>query len=377
MAAPAITHTKVATLPDQPGVEVNKAEWNGPHALANFTAVSKLLGSGSAAATPDEITLGAGLTMTGTTLEATASATPALSSITAATGAATIASGNNTGIVWNWANTADSTICFDIGETTAATNGTATTNIDNQVLLKVETASGSTQSPFQIFRAGGYVFGVRSSTGQVLFAGGSAGTPPIASVSNNANTTGLFFAANVLGISVTAVENTRFAAGIVQSSKGSADAVAFSYNFRKSRGTVAAPTVITTGDDLSTIKGFGYLGATNTYTEACRITFDSIGTISDSTSGIGGVIRFNTANQGTVGVVEAMTVWNSGDVTIGLPTPATTATIGFPQIPTMSGTPTGVPTVITGFNPMVYDTTGKKIWVYDYGSAAWKGVAVV
>lgn len=49
---------------------------------------------------------------------------------------------------------------------------------------------------------------------------------------------------------------------------------------------------------------------------------------------------------------------------------ATTATDGFLYIPTCAGTPTGVPTAFTGGIPLVYDTTGHKLWIYDGG---WKG----
>lgn len=54
--------------------------------------------------------------------------------------------------------------------------------------------------------------------------------------------------------------------------------------------------------------------------------------------------------------------------------PATTATDGFPYIPVMAGTPTGVPTAKTGYVPIVFDSTGLKLWVYIGGS--WKGVVV-
>ena len=94
-------------------------------------------------------------------------------------------------------------------------------------------------------------------------------------------------------------ETARFSANVFQPSMGSANATAYAINARKSRGSVASPTVITTGDDLLTISGYGYVGATNTYREAARITFDSTGTISDATNGIGGIIRFSTQLQGT------------------------------------------------------------------------------
>jgi len=53
---------------------------------------------------------------------------------------------------------------------------------------------------------------------------------------------------------------------------------------------------------------------------------------------------------------------------------ATTTTDGFPYLPTCAGTPTGVPTAYTGYVPMIFDTTGVKLWIYTGG--AWKGVVV-
>jgi hypothetical protein len=66
--------------------------------------------------------------------------TVALSSVAAATGAATIASGNNHSIIWNWALTTNSINAFTFGETTAATNGTAS----GQAILGVDTLASST-----------------------------------------------------------------------------------------------------------------------------------------------------------------------------------------------------------------------------------------
>lgn len=53
---------------------------------------------------------------------------------------------------------------------------------------------------------------------------------------------------------------------------------------------------------------------------------------------------------------------------------ALTATDGFRFLPTCAGTPTGVPTGLAGMVPLVFDTTGVKIWIYTGG--AWKGVVV-
>lgn len=271
-----------------------------------------------------------------------------LNGITAATGAVTIASGNNTGIVWNWANTTNSTIAFTLGETTAATNGTSTSGVPNQVLFKLSTLALSTQSPLSIYARGTFVFGIAPSganiivgdsvriscptaltsgvelsgtttsffsagfaaiqivgggTTQCVYRAGTAASPIITETNQN---TGLFFDTSVIGMAVTGIENSRFAAGLFQASKAAADAVSYAINLRKARGTVASPTVITTGDDLATISGYGYVGGTNTYQEACRIAFDSTGTISDSATGIGGIIRFLHAIVGAEPAEVAM-----------------------------------------------------------------------
>ena len=84
----------------------------------------------------------------------------------------------------------------------------------------------------------------------------------------------------------------------LQPFKGSADDVGYAFSAKKSRGSIASPTVITTGDDLLSISGYGYVGATNTYVEAARILLDSTGTISDAANGIGGIIRFSARVAG-------------------------------------------------------------------------------
>jgi len=51
---------------------------------------------------------------------------------------------------------------------------------------------------------------------------------------------------------------------------------------------------------------------------------------------------------------------------------ANAATSGFLYLPTVAGTPTGVPTAVTGKVAVVYDTTANKLWVYN---GAWKSAA--
>ena len=288
-----------------------------------------------------------------------------LNGITAATGAVTIASGNNTGIVWNWANSSNTTVAFSLGETTAATNGTSTSGVPNQVGLKLSTLAASTMSPLSVYSRAAHVFSVSPTTAQILAANGSSSAPTYAFAANatngmyktgsglgftsnglhleltgssivfyqglistngtstspaivdaTANSSGFFFDSGTVGVSITSGANTTWSAGVMQTFKASADAVSYAINSRKARGSANAPTVITTGDDLLTMSGFGYVGATNTYQEACRITFDSTGTISDSATGIGGIIRFLTATVGAE-PVQGGSIQNGSFVTVG------------------------------------------------------------
>ena len=70
--------------------------------------------------------------------------------------------------------------------------------------------------------------------------------------------------------------------------------------FRKSRGTVAVPTVITAGDDLGSINVYGYSGAGG-YVQAAAIEFDSIATV--ATTRVPGVIRLRTATDAAPSVL--------------------------------------------------------------------------
>lgn len=288
----------------------------------------------------------------------------ALNELSAATGANTLASGNFHSQIWNWALSANSVNAFAFGETTAATGGTSTSGVPNQAILKLATLAASTASPLTVYSRGTHVFSVSPSAAQIITNDGAVGTPAITGA--NDQTSGIYFSGSTvliarggvkiaqfnnsanLGLDAVAgmmtatfrdrtsnaygfdlntslvaiansVETTRWLQGVQQNSKGSADAVGYALNFRKSRGTVASPTVITTGDTLMTISGYGYLGATNTYRETARIQFDSAGTISDATTGIGSVITLYGKTQGTdVTPAAAMTIAGGSTATLQL-----------------------------------------------------------
>jgi len=106
-----------------------------------------------------------------------------------------------------------------------------------------------------------------------------------------------------------------------------------------------------------------------TATPGGAITFERTGSHSQ------GKLHLKT-KQGTGAsdsCITALTLEETGSVTVGTAAIATTATDGFFYIPTCAGTPTGTPTALTGRAPMVYDSTGNKFWMYDGG---WIGVAL-
>ena len=77
--------------------------------------------------------------------------------------------------------------------------------------------------------------------------------------------------------------------------------------------------------------------------------------------------------------VEGVQVWvndsNIAYIYSGSDWTVKEAIVGFAFIPSFAGTPSGAPaTIPTGTVPMVFDTTGNKIWVYTSG--VWKGVVV-
>lgn len=257
----------------------------------------------------------------------------ALSEVSAATGAVTIASGNNTGIVWNWANTSDSTICHTVGETSAATNGTSTSGIPNQVLLKLITVAASTQSPLSVYSRAAHVFSVSPTTRQILGTAGTKAAPTYSFVDDPGG--GIFYQTGAIGFSLAGTDNFNIITNpncVILDSGGSANSAGISFSdtiarfgsrntaneggvfdvgnaaattkgfvlrFTKARGTPAVPTVITTGDVLGNLSASGYLGVTNAFREAAKISFTSAGTISDATTGIGSIVTISGTTQGT------------------------------------------------------------------------------
>ena len=84
----------------------------------------------------------------------------------------------------------------------------------------------------------------------------------------------------------------------------------------------------------------GYVGGTNTWRNAASISFGSTGTISDATTGVGGIIRFKTMQQGVdTAAVERLRVDDPGHV-VSIAGTANTPTItaGGGTSPSITGT---------------------------------------
>ena len=100
--------------------------------------------------------------------------------------------------------------------------------------------------------------------------------------------------ANNIGMALGGLKVWDYAAGASGVYYAAADAVAYELAGYKTRGTLASPTVITSGDDLLRIAGYGYSGAAG-YVKAAEILFDSIGTI--ATTRVAGRIVFRTGTD--------------------------------------------------------------------------------
>ncbi len=135
-------------------------------------------------------------------------------------------------------------------------------------------------------------------------------------------------------------------------------------------GSPSSATAVLADDSLMAIRGAGYNGSGFTFSKA-QVNLNAAENWSSTNNGT--YISFVTTKKTTTTRLERMRIDDAGNIIIGTAALATTATDGFLYIPTCAGTPTGVPTAYTGLAPMVYDTTGNKLWVYN---GAWKGVAL-
>ena len=86
-----------------------------------------------------------------------------------------------------------------------------------------------------------------------------------------------------------------------------------SLNFRKSRGTNSAPTVVTSGDDMGSVDFYGAV-ATDEYVRGARILAEMTGTI--ATTRGPGVLTFQTATDAAPSVLTSALVIGANQVVV-------------------------------------------------------------
>ncbi|MDO8547855.1 MAG: hypothetical protein Q7R68_10930 [Nitrospirales bacterium] len=239
-------------------------------------------------------------------------------------------------IVWNWQKTTNSEIAFTFGESVASTNGTSTSGVPNQILAKFITKTGSTMSSASFWSRGVHVFSVSPTTAQLLFTDGSASAPSIAG--SSAPTTGISFGGaininksgllvsrwNGIGLEIFQAGSSSplggywsdlgIAAGTQPTATLSTFGMAYAGSdtsgaqiggYKARGGFGGGFAAITSGDDMLKLVGEGRVGGTNGWQMGAFISLTSTGTISDSATGIGGMIKLAHAIVGAEPVVVA------------------------------------------------------------------------
>jgi hypothetical protein len=142
-------------------------------------------------------------------------------------------------------------------------------------------------------------------------------------------------------------------------------------------GTVSVPLALNQNDYLMAFSGGGYDGS------AFQHSASIVGMHADQNWGAGARgsnITFETTPNGGTSRAVRQKVDNAGNFIFNMTGAllAQNATANFPYIPGVAtGAPSGVPALpYTGAYPMVYDPTNTKLWLYDSGAGAWKGVAL-
>src|SRR3990167_7397412 len=148
------------------------------------------------------------------TYAAPAGGASTLDGITAATADQAGIANADWNIVWNWQKTTNSEVAFELGESAAATGGTSTSGVPNQVLAKFSTLAASTMSPLSVYSRAAHVFSVSSTTVQLLFAAGSASAPILADAGATGN--GWFWpSTTTIGWASAGIEKVRLGANQV------------------------------------------------------------------------------------------------------------------------------------------------------------------
>ncbi len=118
----------------------------------------------------------------------------------------------------------------------------------------------------------------------------------------------------------------------------------------------------TVGGGVAETAGYGGDGVIQKSGAPSTAELPIVGTVAVFKDTSGGSIQQVYNDAGTIRRIAENI---NGSNVVGNGAIATNATDGFLYIPTCAGTPTGTPTTVTGFVPLVYDTTNNQFWIYN------------
>lgn len=160
--------------------------------------------------------------------------------------------------------------------------------------------------------------------------------------------------------------------GLFTQGRYSADANGGTHDLQKSRNaTVGSHTIVQASDILGAVRWGGSDGSAFVVGSQIFSTVEG----APASGNIRSTLDFST--RGADGLVSRMRIKSDGDIylrSVGSEM-ATTATLGYPHMPTTNGATTGVPAnLLTGVLPFIYDRSNNKIGVYNGG---WKWTAAL
>lgn len=306
--------------------------------------------SGTTGAFSGNVTVGGTLGVTGATT---------LSSTLAVTGVSTLTGNVGVGAAPTYAldvqTTGTTAMLRVVGSTT--NNVLFQSGASNSQTLELRGGTGDSSLLFSVNSSATPTFSVgvdNSDSGKFkISSGGSLGTTDrfVIDTSGNVGIGASPSGSALLPLLITKTQNNPSIARVLNSDAGSSAYAAFSVNSDSSSGNFKA-----------------FSAAGGDYVE--------LSANSDASAGL----RINSSHASSARVslrirsAEKAFIDDSGNAGLGVPSPATSATAGFPYIPVMAGTPSGTPTSITGMSPIVVDSSGSKLWVYFGGS--WKSATL-